>query len=97
MYRTFHAIAYFNERRDAMLRGYAEGDPVIRSAHELTFIEANDAIAAASEVFYRLNADDRPNGQTERSLSVGDVIRVQWEEPCCRDCWPSRPQASPRS
>lgn len=26
------------------------------------------------EVYAFLNADDRPNGQTERSLSVGDIV-----------------------
>lgn len=36
--------------------------------------EADERVA--ERVFAMLNADDRPNGRVERSLSVGDVVQV---------------------
>ena len=32
---------------------------------------------ALERVFIRLNADDRPNGRDERSLSMGDVVAIR--------------------
>src|SRR4029077_129889 len=65
----------FNQRPGAMLNGYREGDRVEIST-VVIFPEADSAQSAAEEVFALLNMDNRPNGQTERSLSVGDVVKI---------------------
>lgn len=53
-----------------------DGDPLTPSM--LVFAtEADNALVAAEEAFAYYNADDRPNGQHERSASVGDVFRVE--------------------
>jgi hypothetical protein len=53
-----------NEPGDRLVRGFAGevyGDPA-------------DLAAAAEVVFARHNRDDRPDGQTAPSLSIGDVV-----------------------
>lgn len=58
---------------------YQEGDRLVESRHTITHEgAAGDFQAACDKAFALLNADDRPN-HDERSLSVGDVVRVQDE------------------
>lgn len=70
------------------MQGYKPGDPLLQSELEPfpVSIEAIEGVglfdmaagAGACEiVFAAMNQDDRPNGQTERSLSVGDVVKVE--------------------
>jgi hypothetical protein len=69
----YGANVYFNER--GSFDGYTPGDPLTLSS-VVMFPEADSAKGAAEVVFGYLNADDRPNGRTERSLSVGDVVKI---------------------
>ena len=66
---------YFNEKRGASFDGYKHGDPLALS-RVVIFPEAESAEEAADQVFELLNRDDRPNAKVERSLSVGDVVKV---------------------
>lgn len=61
-----------------MMDGYRGGDDLLRSAVELT-VEATSVEAACEDVFAQLNSDDRPNGQSERSVSVGDLVALYQE------------------
>jgi hypothetical protein len=70
------ALAYFNQRPGAMLDGFVDGDELQPTWLPPYEIAGRDTIDAADHVFAILNRDERPNGQTERSLSVGDVVRV---------------------
>lgn len=61
------------------ISGYRSDDPLIAS--EILFDvnpEAGkiDGFLVAEAVFMHMNRDERPNGQRERSLSVGDLVRV---------------------
>jgi hypothetical protein len=69
--------AYFNTERDAMWKGYMDGDALIPSTVYVDYPVAGTGVThAASNVFGMLNMDDRLNGQVERSLSVGDVVCI---------------------
>lgn len=59
-----------------MLDGYRDGDILEPSRLNPLSIEAKSAEEAAETAFWLLNADARPNGQEERSLSVGDVLLI---------------------
>jgi hypothetical protein len=63
-------------------RGYTPGDTLVRS--EVTQIVTSPGtddpkweLLQCERVFRTLNADDRPNGERERSLSVGDVVAIR--------------------
>lgn len=71
----FTCIPYLNQT--SRFDPYTPGDRLKVSSVGVLEIEAENATAAASTVFRLLNADDRPNGAHERSLSVGDVIVVE--------------------
>lgn len=72
----FGANIYFNENiGSSFMNGYQDGDPLKLSV-VVMFPDGNSPEEAANVVFHYLNADDRPNGQTERSLSVGDVVKI---------------------
>lgn len=58
-----------------MLDGYRAGDDLLRSQIEFD-VEADSAENACSQVFRELNVDERPNGHSERSLSVGDLVAL---------------------
>ena len=68
-----------------VLRGYQHGDKLWRVEHTLD-ITAEELPESISEheweqrlcdrLFRYLNMDERPNGATERSLSMGDVVAV---------------------
>lgn len=70
----FGANAYFNED-SSFIRGYAEGDRLTPSTMVM-FPDAETPERAAETVFTWMNDDRRPNGRTERSLSVGDVVKI---------------------
>jgi hypothetical protein len=71
----YGANLYFNQDRLAMLGGFRQGDP-LKLSTLIIFPEAIDPQGAAEIVFRLANADDRPNGKTERSMSVGDVVKI---------------------
>lgn len=71
-----NVLAYFNERPMAMLDGYVDGDTVQPSILGEIVVRSPTPEGAANIVWGLMNRDDRPNGQHERSLSVGDVVRV---------------------
>lgn len=70
------ALAYFNQAHGSMLYGYSPGDDLVPTALDEIVTREQTPEGAASVVFELLNRDDRPNGRIERSLSVGDVVRV---------------------
>lgn len=72
---TYVAQPWFNTRPEAMADGYREGDHLVLSEVSMA-PEAESPEAAADVVFAALNADERPNGKRERSLSVGDVVAI---------------------
>ena len=59
------------------LNGYRDGDPLVRSMVGTLEIKAGDIMEALETAFERLSRDTRPNGANERSLSVGDVLKVE--------------------
>ncbi len=76
----FTCLPLFNSNsRNAMFDGYADGDQLTPSAFGAMSIQAKTAEEAAEQIFAMFNADHRPNGSIERSLSVGDVVRVAQE------------------
>jgi hypothetical protein len=58
------------------LFGYVAGDRLVASEF-VTFVQEDGELAACDRLFALLNADSRPNGATERSMSVGDVAWVK--------------------
>ena len=73
--RQFTVIPYLNQT--SRFDPYTRGDTLKASSVGVLEFEAPSHLAAASYVFALLNADDRPNGAHERSLSVGDVLVVE--------------------
>jgi hypothetical protein len=73
------AHQYFNESRNRFFK-WEPGDTMTKS--EYTYhVEADTPEEAAEQAFMYFNRDNRPNGRTERSLSVGDlVVLVPTEE-----------------
>ena len=67
--------AFFNQTR--FCTRFEADDVLVRSVLGFMEIGADTDLQAAEEVFRQLNHDYRPNGRTERSLSVGDVVRVE--------------------
>ena len=61
-----------------MMDGYRSHSPLERSIITLD-VEALDVDSALGQAWEYYNADDRPNGKLERSLSVGDVIVIRPE------------------
>lgn len=45
----------------------------------VTTVDNDDRSAVLAHAFAYWNADDRPNGQTAPSLSVGDVVEIVWD------------------
>ena len=75
----FGAIIYLNTNPMAMLHGFSPGDEM-KMCSVVMGVEAPSVTKAAHHVFGYLNADDRMNGKDERSMSVGDVVRLSNEE-----------------
>ena len=73
----YGANIFFNQNPQAMMpwRGFQDGDD-LRISRVAVFPEAESAEEAANEVWRLLNMDNRPNADTERSVSVGDVLRI---------------------
>ena len=65
--------------RITVLDGYQPGDQLVESMYRVTG-EGAQSENACEHAFHRLNADNRPNGNLERSLSVGDVVRVETQD-----------------
>jgi hypothetical protein len=55
-------------------RPYEPGDRLVRGFAGEVYGDPADLAAAAEVVFARHNRDDRPDGRTAPSLSVGDVV-----------------------
>jgi len=73
---NFVVTPFFNET--SRFEPHRKGDKLTRSEMAFTDIDAETATDAAGKMFARMNADNRPNGKTERSLSVGDVLMIEW-------------------
>lgn len=70
---TFDAFG----RRLSTLSGWTPDDVLAPSCvGSLPIPVPATPVDAAESVFVRLNADDRPNGRREYSLSVGDVVEL---------------------
>lgn len=67
------AYLYFNQ--DARMdRDYQPGDSLRRSMIDWSVDHALTSQEQAAQVFRKANMDYRPNGDTERSACVGDII-----------------------
>jgi len=67
---------YFNGNvRSSFINGYRTGDPLVMS-RVVIFPVGENPEAACAQVWRILNADERPNAGSERSLSMGDVIKI---------------------
>ena len=53
-------------------RSYAPGDTIVRGHQGV--VTADSITEAAELVFRRHNADDRPDGRSAPSMSIGDVV-----------------------
>jgi hypothetical protein len=69
--------ALINQDPFCFTHGYNESSPMKPSMVGDIPVDVESVEQAADEVFVLLNMDDRPNGQHERSLSVGDVVLVK--------------------
>jgi hypothetical protein len=73
-------IATVYENIDSnFLSGYKDRDRLTHYATEQDVDVASELVACEA-MFWKYNQDDRPNGKTHRSLSCGDVIRLQNKE-----------------
>lgn len=72
---VYRATALFNETRGSR---YFQWEPTAKMVKSLYgfWVSAVDATDAAETAYRLYNADDRPNGATERSVSVGDLIAL---------------------
>lgn len=78
-YQLYHnQDAWFSrgyEPGDVLKRGYAEDfPPCFRLRTDMHPSEA--MLGLCETIFVKHNRDDRPDGQTAPSLSVGDVIQI---------------------
>jgi hypothetical protein len=73
----FLVTAFFNlNSRDSFMDGYSPDHHLVTSGLGEREVSAATVQRAAEQVWAELNRDDRPNGRMERSLSVGDALRV---------------------
>jgi len=68
------------------ISGYRKGDP-LRPSQIMVEVDAATPQAACDEVFRVLNEDERPNGQIEPSLSVGDLVALEAEHEGVTFAW----------
>lgn len=73
--RRFDVEVYLN-LDTTFLDGWRPGQRLQPSRLNPLRVEADSISWALEEVFWQLNMDDRQNATTERSLSVGDVLRI---------------------
>lgn len=74
---TYLATLLFNtNHRNAMCDGYTSTDVMRATELGTVAIDAAGLQSAAAQIFELFNADDRPNGATERSMCVGDVVQI---------------------
>ncbi len=64
------------QRYAPYMEGWKPGVPLKPSILTQINVEAQDEHYAAQAVFTALNRDDRPNGRSEPSISVGDIIII---------------------
>jgi hypothetical protein len=89
-----HGEGWEPSKRRNFLGSYQTGDRLYQSQHRFDFVTDGNVLAACNAAFAAFNHDDRINGQTERSLSAGDIVHVQdqdghelgWFE-CTLDGW----------
>ena len=74
--QTYITQAFFNETHGSRFDKYRDGVELVPSKLEPFFTYGTTPERAADEAFAALNHDSRPNGSFERSLSVGDLIRL---------------------
>lgn len=75
---TTYTIRYLcNINAPKFVIGYRPEHEVVE-AGVIEEITANDDLEACERAFMYWNRDDRPNGQTAPSLSVGDVVHLQY-------------------
>lgn len=73
---TTYTIRYLcNLAMPKFLEGYQPEHEVVE-AGVIDQIDAADELEACERAFMYWNRDDRPNGQTAPSLSVGDVVHL---------------------
>lgn len=71
--RRVHYLCNLNTR--TKYDGYKHGDLVMEAG--VQDFGVDDDLGACESAFMFWNRDDRPNGQTAPSLSVGDVVMVR--------------------
>jgi len=76
MKQTYLTQAFFNETRGSRFERYEEGVELVPSKLEPFYTYGTTPEQAAQEAWHSLNIDERANGSFERSLSVGDLIRL---------------------
>jgi len=72
MATAYLAHMYFNTSRNRFFT-WTPQDSLQKSAFTMP-VTADTPEEAAEQVFMIFNRDDRPNGQTETSLSIGDLV-----------------------
>ena len=73
---------YFNQTPGSQFMAYHQGDALTPSRLNPIVVDASAHHADQAlleQVFSTLNADERPNGRFERSLSAGDVVVLERE------------------
>jgi|SRR4051812_16634747 hypothetical protein len=75
---TYRVHMYLNESAHMFIT-WEPGDALRRSDYSLDIV-AESPEEAADAMFAAFNRDDRPNGQVEHSLSVGDVLLLVPQE-----------------
>lgn len=73
---------FFNETRGGRFEKFMPGNTLVRGnmrngSQKSFLVTADTPEGAANQAHMFFNRDDRPNGASERSLSVGDVVRVK--------------------
>ena len=73
-YRIYHRI------QRPLFGTYRPGDRLWfdSTAYEVPAEEDTGAVELLEQIFYRHNRDDRPDGQIAPSLSVGDLVALDW-------------------
>ena len=70
------AQAFFNETRGSRFERYELDVTLVPSKLEPFYVSGDTPEQAANQAWECLNDDLRPNGKYERSLSVGDLVKL---------------------
>jgi len=71
----FEIWSNVSSRRDRFFTGYDPADTMKKSWEDVLNLSPNVSVSYILEkLFQKFNQDDRPNGQTAHSLSIGDVV-----------------------